>query len=96
TTGFFYDFIQGLKEVEDRKNLKKIPLDLPIYIMSGDKDPIGKNGKGVLKLRDRYIDLGVKDISCKLYKDGRHEMLNEINKDEVIKNILSWLESKVN
>ena len=63
--------------------------------MSGDRDPIGKNGKGVLRLRDRYINLGVKNVYCKLYKDGRHEMLNEINKDEVMNNIITWLNQRV-
>ena len=94
TCGFFYDFIKGLQEIEDKENLKKVPLDLPIYIMSGDKDPIGKNGKGVLRLRDRYIKLGVKDVLCKLYEGGRHEMLNETNKDEVIRDILNWIKEK--
>lgn len=91
TTGFFYDFVKGLQEVEHTDNLKKVPKDLHIHILSGDKDPVGKNGKGVLRLRDRYINLGVKNVSCKLYKDGRHEMLNEINKEEVIKDVLDWL-----
>lgn len=86
--GFFYDLVQGLKEIEDKENLKKVPLDIPIYIISGDKDPIGKNGKGVLRLRDRYIKLGVKDVTCKLYKDGRHELLNEINREEVFEDII--------
>lgn len=86
--GFFYDLVQGLKEIEDKENLKKVPLDIPIYIISGDKDPIGKNGKGVLRLRDRYIKLGVKDVTCKLYKDGRHELLNEINREEVFEDTL--------
>lgn len=94
TCGFFYDFIKGLQEVEDKENLKKVPLDLPIYIMSGDKDPVGKNGKGVLRLKDRYVNLGVKKVSCKLYEGGRHEMLNEINKEEVIKDIISWLNER--
>ncbi|MGL5693609.1 MAG: lysophospholipase [Peptostreptococcaceae bacterium] len=92
TTGFFYDFIKGLQEIEDKDNLKKVPLDLPIFILSGDKDPVGKNGKGVLNLRDRYVNVGVKNVSCKLYEDGRHEMLNEINKDEVINDVLMWLD----
>lgn len=94
TCGFFYDFIVGLKEIESSENLKKVPLDLPIFIMSGDKDPVGKNGKGVLRLRDRYVKLGLKDVSFKLYEGGRHEMLNEINKEEVIENILGWLNEK--
>lgn len=94
TCGFFYDFIKGLQEVEDKDNLNKVPLDLPIYIMSGDKDPVGKNGKGVLRLKDRYMNLGVKEVSCKLYEGGRHEMLNEINKEEVIKDIISWINER--
>ena len=94
TCGFFYDFIKGLQEIEDKDNLKKVPIDLPIYIMSGDKDPVGKNGKGVLRLRDRYISLGVKNVSFKLYKGGRHEMLNEINKEEVMNDIISWLDER--
>ncbi|HFL2422915.1 TPA: lysophospholipase [Clostridioides difficile] len=93
--GFFYDLVQGLKEIEDKENLKKVPLDIPIYIISGDKDPIGKNGKGVLRLRDRYIKLGVKDVTCKLYKDGRHELLNEINRKEVFEDIICWLNNKI-
>ncbi|HBE8453429.1 TPA: alpha/beta hydrolase [Clostridioides difficile] len=93
--GFFYDLVQGLKEIEDKKNLKKVPLDIPIYIISGDKDPIGKNGNGVLRLRDRYIKLGVKDVTCKLYKDGRHELLNEINREEVFEDIICWLNNKI-
>ncbi|MCC3868328.1 alpha/beta hydrolase [Terrisporobacter mayombei] len=94
TCGFFYDFIKGLQEVEDKYNLKKVPLDLPIYIMSGDRDPVGKNGKGVLRLKNTYANLGVKNVSCKLYEGGRHEMLNEINKDEVIKDIIYWLDER--
>ena len=94
TCGFFYDFIKGLQEVEDPANLAKVPVDLPIYIMSGDRDPVGKNGKGVLRLRDRYVNLGVKDVSCKLYPEGRHEMLNEINKEEVMDDIISWLRER--
>ncbi|HFL2394841.1 alpha/beta hydrolase [Clostridioides difficile] len=93
--GFFYDLVQGLKEIEDKENLKKVPFDIPIYIISGDKDPIGKNGKGVLRLRDRYIKLGVKDVTCKLYKDGRHELLNEINREEVFEDIICWLNNKI-
>lgn len=95
TCGFFYDLVQGLKEIESVENLKKVPLNLPIYIMSGDRDPIGKNGKGVLRLKNRYIELGVEDVSFKLYEGGRHEMLNEINKEEVIKDIIGWLDEKV-
>lgn len=95
TTGFFYDFFEGLLEIESKKNLALIPKNIPIYIFSGDKDPVGKFGKGVINLYNRYKNHGVKDIKYKLYKDGRHEMLNEINRDEVMDDVVKWLDSHV-
>lgn len=92
TAGFFYDFLVGLKAVEDKRNFNTISNTLPIYIFSGDKDPVGKFGKGVINLFNRYKNIGVEDIHYKLYKDGRHEMLNETNREEVMKDIISWLD----
>ena len=91
TAGFFYDFLGGLKSIADHKEIKNVPKDLPIYIFSGAKDPVGKNGKGVLKLVKTYKEHGMVDLTYKLYKDGRHEMLNEINKEEVIEDVIKWL-----
>lgn len=91
TAGFFYDFLGGLKSIADKREIKKVPKDLPIYIFSGDKDPVGKSGKGVLKLVRSYKEHGIKDLTYKLYKDGRHEMLNEVNKGEVIEDVIKWL-----
>ena len=95
TAGFFYDFFGGIKSIADHKEIKKIPRDLPIYIFSGDKDPVGKNGKGVLKLVKTYKEHGVKDLAYRLYKDGRHEMLKESNKEEVIGDVIEWLNAHV-
>lgn len=91
TAGFFYDFLGGLKCIADKREIKKVPTGLPIYILSGDKDPVGKYGKGVLKLVRTYKEHGIEDLSYKLYKDGRHEMLNEINKKEVMTDVIKWL-----
>ncbi len=92
TTSFYYDFFKGLKENFKKSNLEKIPKNLPIYIFAGDKDPVGNMGKGVLKLVKTYKRLDIKDLEYKLYKDGRHEMLNEINRDEVMKDVIEWLD----
>ena len=95
TAGFFYDFLGGLKNIADHTQIKKVPSDLPIYIFSGDKDPVGKRGTGVLKLVSTYKKHGIKDLTYKLYKDGRHEMLNEINKEEVTFDVLKWLNAHI-
>lgn len=89
TTGFFREFMRGLAKLN--KGVKNVPLDLPILIMSGAQDPVGANGKSVKKLYEMYRNLGIKDVTMNLYENGRHEMLNEINKDDVIKDIVNWI-----
>ena len=93
-TEFYYDLINGIWDVHKEENLKKIKkIDIPIYIFAGDRDPVGYFGKGIINLYNSYKKIGVKDLNYKLFKDGRHEMLNEINKDEVIKDTINWLNS---
>jgi alpha-beta hydrolase superfamily lysophospholipase len=71
----------------------KISKDLPIYIYSGAEDPVGKSGIGVTLLFERYRRLGIRDVSMKLYPGGRHEMFREINREEVHKDVVQWLEA---
>ena len=68
--------------------------DIPIFIFSGDMDPVGDYGKGVTKVYDKYLSSGKTDLTLRLYREGRHEMLNEINKEEVYIDVLSWLNEK--
>ena len=53
------------------------------------------DNEGVKKVYNRFLKVGCKDVKLKLYKDGRHEMLNELNRDEVYADILDWLNSKI-
>ncbi|TQQ84971.1 alpha/beta hydrolase [Peptacetobacter hominis] len=94
TVEFYRDFVKGLIYIESDKNLKKLSKSVPIMIISGDADPIGKNGEGVKNLYRRYKKYGVKDVTMKLYPDARHELLNEINRDEIMYDIVRWFNSK--
>ncbi|EQK38015.1 prolyl oligopeptidase family protein [[Clostridium] bifermentans ATCC 19299] len=91
SNGYFYDLFKLFKEIRNINNLKKINSKLPIYIFAGDKDPVGKFGKGITKLYENYKKLGIENVEFKLYSGGRHEMLNEINKDEVINDTINWI-----
>lgn len=93
TSGYFRDFFKGLKEIHQPQHLNRIRKDVPIYIFSGEEDPVGGQGKGVRNLIREYERLGIQDISYKLYPGGRHEMLNEINRDEVMGDIVARLDS---
>lgn len=91
SNGYFYDLFKLFKEIRNTNNLKKINSKLPIYIFAGDKDPVGKFGKGITKLYENYKKVGIENVEFKLYSGGRHEMLNEINKDEVINDTINWI-----
>jgi alpha-beta hydrolase superfamily lysophospholipase len=64
---------------------------LPIFIFSGSEDPVGQQLEGVRTLIGRYRKAGVHNITHKFYVGGRHEMLNEINRDEVQADLLGWI-----
>ncbi|HEX7063534.1 MAG TPA: alpha/beta hydrolase [Bacillales bacterium] len=94
TAGFYYDMLVGLKLLDKPARLKQMPRDLPVFFVSGDKDPVGNYTKGVLKVVRHFRKAGIRDIDVKFYKEGRHELLNELNKEEVHQDIVRWLGTK--
>ena len=66
----------------------------PIYFLSGDRDPVGSMGAGVKKVAGMFRAAGCGDVTLKLYPGGRHEMFNEINRQEVMDDLLAWLQSR--
>ncbi|MEH7385605.1 lysophospholipase [Bacillus sp. JJ1521] len=91
TAGFFYDLVGGVAKVNLHSSNENIPKGLPMYFMAGDKDPVGNYSKGVLQAADMYKKTGIKDVTVQLYENSRHEILNELNKEEVFKDIINWL-----
>lgn len=87
---FYYSLFRGVRDLYEPYNLKRIRKELPILIVSGDKDPVGKNGKNIKALYNDYVEIGIKNVNLNLYKDKRHELLNEINRDEVMFDILEF------
>ncbi|MBQ3970165.1 MAG: alpha/beta fold hydrolase [Clostridia bacterium] len=69
--------------------------DLPTLIISGEKDPVGENGKGVMEVFKNLESRGVSDLSFKLYRDCRHELLNELNKEEIMDEIICWINNRI-
>ncbi len=95
THGFYYEFMKGCNRIYQKKFLKKIRKDMNILIVSGTDDPVGAHGKGPLKLYEMYRKLGLENVELKLYKDLRHELLNEANKDEIYNDILNYIDRPV-
>jgi len=93
SASLFTDMMEGIGLICNPKNLKKMNPDTPVFFLSGSKDPVGGNGKGFMKAYQSFADAGMKHLSFKLYPEGRHEMLNELNYEEVYRDILFWLEN---
>lgn len=94
SSSFYYDLLRGLKTINKEENFKKIQKELPIFIVSGDMDPVGNFGKGIINLYENFKSIGIKDVKYKLYKGKRHEILNEDNKKEVMEDVLEWLDTR--
>lgn len=94
SNGFYIDFFESLKTVLAADNLKSCKRELPYYIVSGDKDPVGKDGKAVRQLIQLYNTMGMTNVDYYIYPNARHEVLNETNKQEVYENMLEWLEGR--
>ncbi|OKP97350.1 alpha/beta fold hydrolase [Paenibacillus sp. P46E] len=91
TTRFFRDFFRLLRDIHSPETLLTLCKNKPVYLFAGAKDPVGMNGQGVIRLAGIYQEHGISDVEFKLYPEGRHEMLNEVNRDEVTSDVLDWL-----
>jgi alpha-beta hydrolase superfamily lysophospholipase len=93
TTQFWVDLLSGLRVIADPTHLQRIPKDLPILLFSGEEDPVGVQTRGVQKLLDAYVAAGLTRVTHRFYP-GRHELFNEVNKDEVIADTIAWLDER--
>ncbi|MGM0215855.1 alpha/beta fold hydrolase [Enterococcus sp. AZ109] len=76
---------------QDQEKMRKLPKDFPLLFLSGQEDPIGEYGKGVLKAAKSYHEVGLKLVEVHLYENARHELLNERQKKLVYADLVNWL-----
>ena len=88
-------FARVSARLRDPAEIAKIPKDLPLYIFVGDKDPINRDLELLHPLVNRYREAGLTRMEVKVYEGGRHEMLNETNRGEVVADLLAWLRKTV-
>ncbi len=95
TAGLMRDMMQGLLFIQKKENLARMRKLMPVFFLSGAEDPVGNWSKGVEQAAASFKKAGMRDVKVTLYPGGRHEMLNEINKEEVYDDILAWLNEKI-
>ncbi len=92
TAQFYLDFAGGISYLHTDACFKNTPKDIPLLFYSGEKDPVGGNTEYVKKVFNQYKENGFKSIEIEFNKDGRHESINEVNREEVYKFMADWLE----
>ena len=85
----------GARRLADPAELARMPHYLPLYVAVGSNDPVNADLALLWPLIDRYRAAGLSDVTVRVYDEGRHEILNEINRAQVIEELLQWLRRAV-
>lgn len=93
TVNGFRGLFELIYRLQKPKNFVNIPKQIPVFFVSGEEDPVGDYGEGVIGAKNALVRAGLENVSMKLYPGDRHEILNETDKDIVYQDIYEWLES---
>ncbi len=95
TNQMWIDLLDAYEEIAIPARQRKIRKDLPIFLFSGSRCTVGLEGKGLRNLLNAYSHAGLYRVQYVIYPEGRHEMINEINRDEVYRDVLQWLDGQL-
>jgi alpha-beta hydrolase superfamily lysophospholipase len=91
-TGSGKAMFTGARRGADPDQVAAIRSDLPLYIAVGEADPVNGGLTLLTPLADRYRAAGLADVTVRTYPDARHEILNETNRDEIIAELVGWID----
>ena len=95
SAGLLRELLRGIRYVEQKENLAKMDKKLPILFVAGGEDPVGSYGKGVKKCAAEFRKAGMEDVTLRLFPLCRHEILNEINRQDIFEFVAGWMEKKI-
>lgn len=95
TVGGYAALTGVVSQAVDPKAAARVPKDLPMLFIAGAEDPVGENGEAVVRAVELYRKAGVKSVSLILYPGMRHEILNEPGKQQVMDDVLGWIEEQL-
>ena len=92
TVSGYYQMFEGMKALARPGSMAQIPRELPVLFTAGADDPVGAFGRSVRKVYKKYKSAGMEKVAVKLYSGGRHEILNETNREQVYEDLHAWCE----
>ena len=91
SAGLMRDMLTGISYIQSQNALKAMRKDLPVFFIAGGDDPVGEYGKGVHRAAEEFRKVGMEQVNVKVYPLCRHEILNEINKREIHRDVARWM-----
>lgn len=95
TVNGFRAMFELIHRLYKKENLEKMPKELPILFVAGEEDPLGNYGKDVEAVYQSFLDMGMRNVKRKLYQGDRHEIFNEIDKQQVYEDVYLWILSVI-
>lgn len=93
--GLLRDMLGGISMIQRKDNLAKMSRELPVLFVAGGDDPVGNYGRGVRQAADAFEKAGMTRVECRLFPLCRHEILNEINREEIYRFVSGWLDKNL-
>ena len=95
TAQLWIDMLDALGDITSARRQARIPKRLPVYVISGSRDPVGADTKSVEQLLAAYRAAGLERVTHRFYPEARHELFNEVNRDEVTRDLIAWMDGVV-
>lgn len=95
TASFYHDLLKLTQHSIKKSMIKLTKTEMPLFVISGEKDPVGGYGKDIQKYLSVLKKLGFSNVTSKIYPDCRHELLNELNNEEVFSDIQQWVSKRL-
>lgn len=95
TANGFQTLFRLIYNLHDMEGLRKMPTSLPVFFLSGEEDPVGNYGKSVEQVYRSFREIGMENVQIKLYPKDRHELLNEVDKEDAYGDIYRWILQRI-
>lgn len=95
TANGFQTLFRLIYNLHNKARLSKMPKNLPVIFLSGTDDPVGNYGRGVKQVYDSFKEIGMEKVQIKLYPKDRHELLNEVDKEDVYGDVYRWILQRI-
>ena len=95
STGLWIELLEVAGKLTEPNRLRRIPRTLPVLMIAGARDPVSQGERGPRALERKYLQSGLRDVTVRIYPDARHELFNDLCRDEVTADLIAWLENRV-